>query len=117
MMTKELQITVTEKAAQKIKEIIKNEGNDKLALRIFIAGGGCSGFKYGMALDENTYEDDIVITKDGAKIVIDQFSASFLNGSTIDYVENIMGSGFKIDNPNVVSTCGCGQSFSVGNRC
>ncbi len=117
MMSKEIQVTVTERAAQKIKEIIQNEGNDKLALRIFITGGGCSGFRYGMALDENTYEDDLVITKNDVKIVIDQFSATFLNGSTIDYVENVMGSGFMIDNPNVVSTCGCGQSFNVRDRC
>ena len=112
-MMKTVNITVTEKAVEKIRELVKQEGNEKLALRIFITGGGCSGFRYGMVLDENTYEDDIVISKDGAKVVIDQFSATFLEGSTIDYVENVMGSGFVIDNPNVVSTCGCGQSFNI----
>ncbi len=109
----QVKINLTDKAAAKIREIIKQEENANLALRIFITGGGCSGFRYGMALDENTYEDDITISKEDVRVVIDRFSATFLNGSTIDYVETVMGSGFVIDNPNVVSTCGCGQSFNI----
>ncbi|MDJ0269450.1 MAG: iron-sulfur cluster insertion protein ErpA [Aigarchaeota archaeon] len=112
-MSKEIQLTVTDRAVEKIRELIKAEGNENLALRIYITGGGCSGYRYGMALDDNIYEDDITVTKDGVKVVVDSFSATFLDGSTIDYVENVMGSGFVIDNPNVASTCGCGHSFSV----
>ncbi len=106
-------LKVTERAAKKIAELIKEEQNAKLALRIYIAGGGCSGYRYGMALDENVYDDDAVVEAYGVKILVDSFSAPFLEGSEIDYVEDVMGSGFAINNPNVTSTCGCGQSFNM----
>lgn len=101
---------LTDKAASKIKELKEKEGNPNLALRIFITGGGCCGFKYGMALDDKVYDDDIVVEQNGVKVVVDQFSATYLDGSEIDYVESLMGSGFAINNPNVTQTCSCGQS-------
>ncbi len=109
----EISLVITERAAGKIRELVKAENNPNLSLRIYITGGGCSGYRYGMALDDNVYEDDITVTMHGVKVVVDSFSASFLKGSEIDYVEDVMGSGFVINNPNVVSTCGCGHSFNV----
>ncbi|GBC69972.1 Iron-sulfur cluster insertion protein ErpA [archaeon HR01] len=109
----QFRLTLTERAAKKIKEIISAEENQALAFRIYITGGGCSGYRYGMALDENVYEDDVTVSMHGVKVVVDSFSAGFLDGSEIDYVEDVMGSGFVINNPNVVSTCGCGHSFNV----
>ncbi|MEM3096967.1 MAG: iron-sulfur cluster insertion protein ErpA [Nitrososphaerota archaeon] len=106
-------LVITEKAANKIRELTQSENNTDLALRIYITGGGCSGYRYGMALDDKVYEDDVTVSMHGVKVVVDSFSASFLEGSTIDYVEDVMGSGFVINNPNVVSTCGCGHSFNV----
>lgn len=107
-------LTVTERAARKIAQLIEQEGgSEKMALRIYITGGGCSGYRYGMALDENIYEDDVVVDAHGVKVVVDSFSAPFLEGSEIDYIEDVMGSGFAINNPNVVSSCGCGQSFNL----
>ena len=84
---------------------------DDLALRVFVSGGGCSGFQYGMALEDNIRETDIVTEQHGVKLVIDEISINYLDGATVDYVDEIMGSGFKIENPNAVSTCGCGSSF------
>jgi len=115
-VSKAFDLKLTEKAAKKIAELIKSEENNNLALRIYITGGGCSGYRYGMALDDNIYEDDVVVEAHGVKVVVDSFSAPFLEGSEIDYVEDVMGSGFSINNPNVVSTCGCGQSFTA-KRC
>ncbi|MEM1943265.1 MAG: iron-sulfur cluster insertion protein ErpA [Candidatus Caldarchaeum sp.] len=106
-------LKITERAARKIAQLIAEEKNDKLALRIYITGGGCSGYRYGMALDENVYDDDRVVEAYGVRVVVDSFSAPFLEGSEIDYVEDVMGSGFSINNPNVASTCGCGHSFSM----
>jgi iron-sulfur cluster assembly accessory protein len=107
-------LTVTERAAKKIAQLIEQEGGgENMALRIYITGGGCSGYRYGMALDENIYEDDVVVNAYGVKVVVDSFSAPFLEGSEIDYIEDVMGSGFAINNPNVVSSCGCGQSFNL----
>ncbi|MCS7129737.1 MAG: iron-sulfur cluster insertion protein ErpA [Candidatus Caldarchaeum sp.] len=106
-------LKVSERAAKKIAQLIAEEKNDKLALRIYITGGGCSGYRYGMALDENVYDDDVVVEAYGVRVVVDSFSAPFLEGSEIDYVEDVMGSGFSINNPNVASTCGCGHSFSM----
>lgn len=106
-------LRISERAAKKIAQLIAEENNDKLALRIYITGGGCSGYRYGMALDENVYDDDVVVEAYGVRVVVDSFSAPFLEGSEIDYVEDVMGSGFSINNPNVASTCGCGHSFSM----
>jgi iron-sulfur cluster assembly accessory protein len=106
-------VTFTEKAIKKVKEFMEQEGNPNLYLRIYIASGGCAGFSYGMVFEENPTEDDIVYEVNGVKIVIDKFSAKYLQGASVDYVETLMGSGFKIDNPNARFTCSCGSSFSV----
>lgn len=103
-------ISLTDKAANRLKEIIASKGED-LALRVMVRPGGCSGFQYGMALERNPRQDDDITTVEGIKVVVDPNSARFLDGSTIDYVDNLMGGGFAINNPNAVSTCGCGQSF------
>ncbi|MDW8084482.1 MAG: iron-sulfur cluster insertion protein ErpA [Candidatus Caldarchaeum sp.] len=114
VQTQSFDLKVTERAAKKIAQLIKEEGgSERMALRIYITGGGCSGYRYGMALDENVYDDDVVVEANGVRVVIDSFSAPFIEGSEIDYVEDVMGSGFAINNPNVTSTCGCGHSFSL----
>ena len=100
-------------AASKVKELIEDEGNDALMLRVFISGGGCSGFQYGFSFDKVIDEEDTCITKDGANLVIDSLSLQYLEGSTVDYTEDLMGSKFVITNPNATTTCGCGESFSI----
>jgi len=112
-MSQQVQLTITPRAAEKVKELARTQNLANPVLRVYITGGGCSGYRYGMALDENIYEDDLVLETDGVKVVVDAFSHSFMEGSEIDYAENVMGSGFIINNPNVVATCGCGHSFSV----
>nr|WP_280953752.1 iron-sulfur cluster assembly accessory protein [Symbiobacterium terraclitae] len=101
---------MTDKASTRLKEIIKSKG-ENLALRVLVRPGGCSGFEYGMALERNPRPDDNVGEFDGIKVVIDPASLPYIDGSTIDYVDSLMGGGFAINNPNAVSTCGCGQSF------
>ena len=104
-------ITLTEKAASKVREIISaREDKDRLALRLFVQGGGCSGLSYGLALDY-AREDDNVVEIDGVKVLVDPQSLRFVKGSEIDYKEALMGGGFAINNPNAVRTCGCGSSF------
>lgn len=105
-------ITLTDKASGRLKEIIKSKG-ENLALRVMVRPGGCSGFEYGMALERNPRPDDNVSEHDGIKVVVDGGSLRFLDGSTIDYVDSLMGGGFAINNPNAVSSCGCGQSFKT----
>jgi iron-sulfur cluster assembly protein len=103
-------VTLTPAAVEKVSALIAQKENDQLALRVYIKSGGCSGFSYGMALDE-AKETDHKIEQDGVKIVIDEMSGQYLNGAVIDYVDSMMGAGFKIENPNATSTCGCGSSF------
>lgn len=103
----------TENAAIKVKQLIEEEGNDNLNLRVFISGGGCSGFQYGFTFDESVNEDDTVITKQGVKLLIDPMSFQYLIGAEIDYQENVEGARFVIKNPGASSTCGCGSSFSI----
>jgi iron-sulfur cluster insertion protein len=103
----------TENAAIKVKQLIEEEGNDNLNLRVFISGGGCSGFQYGFTFDESINEDDTVVTKQGVKLLIDPMSFQYLIGAEIDYQENVEGARFVIKNPGASSTCGCGSSFSV----
>jgi iron-sulfur cluster insertion protein len=100
-------------AVEKIRDIIAEENNPDLKLRIFVQGGGCSGFSYGFTLDEIANEDDFCIDLPGVKVLVDAMSSQYLEGATVNYVEDIMGSEFKISNPNAQSTCGCGSSFSV----
>ena len=106
-------IHITESAKNKIKDILYDEGNPKMSLRTFVQGGGCSGFSYGFTLDEEQNEDDFEIVLDEFKILIDAMSMQYLQGASIDYKEELMGSQFVIKNPNAQSTCGCGSSFSV----
>lgn len=105
-------ITLTEKASTRLKEIAASKGED-LALRVLVRSGGCSGLEYGMALERNPRPDDTVFSQEGLKIVVDPFSAEFLDGSSIDFVDSLMGGGFAIHNPNASQTCGCGQSFKT----
>jgi len=100
-------------AIAKVKDIIAEENNPALKLRIFVQGGGCSGFQYGFTLDEIANEDDFAMEFDGVQLLVDAMSSHYLEGATVNYVEEIYGSQFTIKNPNAVSTCGCGASFST----
>jgi len=106
-------ITITESAKLKIKDILAEENNPAINLRVFVQGGGCSGFSYGFTLDEEQNEDDFSFDVDGVKLLVDSMSGQYLAGATIDYKNELMGSSFVINNPQAVSTCGCGSSFSV----
>lgn len=104
---------VTDGAVAKVRELIEEECNDDLKLRVFVTGGGCSGFQYGFTFDELAAEDDAVIEKDGVVVLVDAMSYPYLAGAQVDYEEGLQGSKFSISNPNASSTCGCGSSFSV----
>src|SRR4051812_34955862 len=110
-------INLTETAAQKVKGILEQEKENIPAggLRIYVQGGGCSGFQYGMVLDEIT-DGDEVFEKDGIKVIVDPMSMRYLEGAEVDYKEDLMGGGFAIKNPNATSTCGCGHSFQAGSE-
>ena len=103
----------TDEAAAKVKSLIKEEDNDALMLRVFVSGGGCSGFQYGFTFDESITDGDTVVEKDGVKLLIDPMSFQYLVGGEIDYSEGLEGAQFVIRNPNATTTCGCGSSFSV----
>ena len=103
----------TDNAANKVKQLIEEEGNSELKLRVFVSGGGCSGFQYGFTFDEVANEDDTVMNKNGVQLLIDPMSFQYLVGAEIDYTEGLEGSQFVIKNPNATTTCGCGSSFSV----
>ena len=113
METVQKTITVTQKAAEKVKEFMKQEGRDDLYLRVYVSGGGCAGLSYGMGFEEKPAEDDAVIEENGVKLLIDSYSARYLKGTEVDYIESLMGAGFKINNPNVTKSCSCGHSFST----
>lgn len=106
-------ITVTDSVIEKVAELIKEEGNPDLKLRVFVQGGGCSGFQYGFTFDEEIAGDDTTIERGTVTLLVDPMSFQYLAGSTIDYVESLEGSQFIIKNPQASSTCGCGSSFSV----
>ena len=106
-------LVFSDSAANKVKELIDEEGNTELKLRVFVSGGGCSGFQYGFTFDETQNEDDTVMEKNGVQLVIDAMSFQYLTGAEIDYTEGLEGAQFVIKNPNATSTCGCGSSFSV----
>ena len=106
-------ITISESAKVKIKDLLYNEGNPKLSLRTYVQGGGCSGFSYGFTFDEEINEDDFEVPLDEFKVLVDSMSMQYLQGSTIDYKEELMGSNFVINNPNATNKCGCGSSFGV----
>ena len=105
-------LTVTERAAAKIKELLAEE-EDVNVLRVAIQGGGCSGFQYGLGFDRGSQEGDVELTMHGVDVVVDPFSAPYLRGAEIDYLDTIQSAGFAINNPNAVSSCGCGHSFQV----
>lgn len=108
-----MSITVTEAASRKVKQLIDEEQNDQLKLRVFVTGGGCSGFQYGFTFDEKQNDNDMAIEQDGVKILIDALSFQYLMGSEVDYTEGLQGSRFLISNPQAKTTCGCGSSFSI----
>jgi iron-sulfur cluster assembly protein len=103
-------VSLTSTAAEKVRELLDQEGSAELGLRIFVAGGGCSGLQYGMTLDE-TQDGDEIFETSGVRILVDEMSSQYISGSEIDYVDSLMGAGFTVNNPNAVSTCGCGHSF------
>jgi iron-sulfur cluster insertion protein len=106
-------LNFSDSAANKVKELIAEEGNAELKLRVFVTGGGCSGFQYGFTFDEAQNDDDTVMVKNGVTLLIDSMSMQYMMGAEIDYTEGLEGAQFVIRNPNAVSTCGCGSSFSV----
>ena len=112
-MANDIAIGFSSAAAKKVSEMIKDEGNAQLMLRIYIQGGGCSGFQYGFQFDENVSDDDIVVTTDGVTLLLDPMSMQYLEGAEVDYTEGLQGAQFVVNNPNASATCGCGSSFSV----
>lgn len=107
-----MQLTLTESAASKIHDLLSNEENSGLHLRIFVSGGGCSGFQYGFTFDDAVSENDQLIESHKVKLLVDQMSMDLLNGAEVDYQESVQGASFVIRNPNAASTCGCGKSFT-----
>ncbi|MEZ0326450.1 MAG: HesB/IscA family protein [Fimbriimonas sp.] len=107
-------ITLTERAASELTELITSQDKGGSALRVWVAGGGCSGLQYGMALDDNAPEEgDQVFENSGLKIYVDELSLGYMQGAQVDYVDDVLGGGFKIENPNATSSCGCGNSFKT----
>ncbi len=107
-------LSITPTAAEKVRELLEQENDPGLALRIFVAGGGCSGLQYGMTLDEEQ-DGDTTVQQSGIKVLVDEMSLGYINGSQIDYVDSLMGAGFTVNNPNAVSSCGCGHSFKTAD--
>ena len=106
-------VNFTDNAVSKVKELIEEEGTPDLKLRVFVSGGGCSGFQYGFTFEESINDDDTKVIKDSVTLLIDPMSLQYLTGAEIDYQDNVQGSQFVIKNPQATSTCGCGSSFSV----
>jgi len=108
-------VSLSTDAKTRLQDLLAKEGNPQIALRVFVSGGGCSGMQYGMAFDDSLRAEDIVVEQDGVKIVVDDFSAPYIRGSEIDYVDSLMGAGFTVHNPNAVRSCSCGHSFDTGD--
>lgn len=106
-------IFFTDNAAEKVRELVEDEGKPDLRLRVYVTGGGCSGFQYGFTFDEKLADDDTVVTNGGVALVVDSLSYQYLVGAQVDYEEGLQGSRFLVKNPNARSTCGCGSSFSI----
>ncbi len=104
---------LTSAAARRVAEIVAQDGNLALRLRVAVSGGGCSGFQYGFSLDDSQTQDDLVVERDGVEVLVDTTSMDLLRGAVLDYVEDLVGSAFQIKNPNATSSCGCGNSFAV----
>ena len=109
----ETNIAFSQRAADKVRQLMHAENNADLKLRVFITGGGCSGFSYGFTFDEEVAEDDAVIERDGVAMVVDALSFQYLSGAEVDYHEDLQGAQFVVQNPNASATCGCGNSFAV----
>jgi iron-sulfur cluster insertion protein len=105
-------LTLTKNAVNKIKDLLMEENNPSVKLRVFVQGGGCSGMQYGFTFDEDQTEDDFVISESGINLLVDSMSSQYLQGANIDYKEDLMGSNFAINNPNAQTSCGCGSSFT-----
>lgn len=112
-MSEAFDLKITQRAVERVSDLLVEEGVEGLRLRIFVQGGGCSGFEYGFTFDTNQESDDYVVTSSGVSFLVDSMSAQYLIGATVDYKEDVYGAQFVIDNPNATSTCGCGASFSV----
>lgn len=109
-------ITLTDSSVAKIKDLLAEENNPNIKLRVFVQGGGCSGMQYGFTFDEDQGDDDFVVEKDGVILLVDSMSMQYLNEAVVDYKDDIMGANFTIKNPNAQTTCGCGSSFSVADE-
>lgn len=107
------ELNISEAAVSRIDKLVMEETNKKVSLRVFVTGGGCSGFQYGFRLEDQLDDEDTILKKNKVSIVIDPLSMQYIYGSTLDYKEDLEGSRFVIDNPNAVTTCGCGSSFSI----
>mgnify|MGYP001547480572 CR=1 FL=1 len=105
-------ITLTDRAAVQVRDLLEKQEKPNAYLRVFVSGGGCSGFSYGMTLEEEAMEGDQEFDSNGVKVIVDPRSATYVEGAQVDFVDNMMGGGFKIDNPNAASSCGCGSSFT-----
>ena len=105
-------VVITDRAAGEVRGLLERQGKPDAMLRVFVSGGGCSGFQYGMTLEEEPMEGDHQFETNGVKVIVDPRSAMYLGGAQVDFVDNLMGGGFKIDNPNAQSSCGCGHSFT-----
>lgn len=112
-MSDEAAMRFTDSAARKVKSLIEEEGNENLKLRVYITGGGCSGFSYGFKFEDEVKEDDTKVENQGVMMVVDPMSIQYLAGSEVDYTEGLQGAQFVVTNPNATSTCGCGSSFSI----
>ena len=107
-------VMLTDEAISQLNKILVEENDPTLGLRVFVAGGGCSGFQYQMVLENEEREGDVITVQDGIRVYVDNFSAKYIGGSEIDFVNSLMGGGFTVNNPNAVSSCACGQSFDTG---
>jgi iron-sulfur cluster assembly protein len=109
-------ISLTSNATEQLKQLIEKQDDPATALRVFVSPGGCSGFQYGMALDTAVQDGDEVLEAEGIRVLVDEYSMTYLEGAEIDYVDGLMGAGFTVYNPNAVSSCGCGHSFQTADH-
>ena len=116
MITDSAPVNITDPAVAELKRVLAKKDNPDLALRVFVSPGGCSGLSYGMAFEESPGDDDVVVEKDGVKLVVDEVSLMYIAGSEIDFVDALMGGGFTVYNPNAVKSCSCGHSFDTGGN-
>jgi iron-sulfur cluster assembly protein len=114
-MIEQAVVTITDEALGHLKSLLEKEGNPDLGLRVFVTGGGCSGLQYGMAFDDDLRPGDETVEQSGIRVLVDDFSAPYIRGSEIDYVDGLMGAGFTVHNPNAVHSCSCGHSFDAGD--